>query len=256
MEIRLLRHATCLISYNGKKMLVDPVLSPAGAIPAIPGVPNTANNPLTTLPGNINIRELMLNIDAVLITHTHRDHFDDEAMQRLPKEIPVFCQPSDVDKIKAAGFLKTHSVTLSVTWDDITFYRTTGQHGTGDIGHKMGPVSGFILKTNNEPTLYITGDTVWCPEVEQALQDHQPQVIICFAGAAQFHEGDPITMTASDIANLAWNAPQAKIAVVHMEAWNHCRLSRKDLNVFLQEKSLKHRVYIPENGDNLYFRIP
>lgn len=50
----------------------------------------------------------------------------------------------------------------------------------------MGPVSGFVLEAKTEPTLYISGDTVWCPEVKQALHTHNPDVVVCFAGGAQF----------------------------------------------------------------------
>jgi L-ascorbate metabolism protein UlaG (beta-lactamase superfamily) len=253
MKIQLLRHATCLISLNGKKILLDPMLSSAGVLAAIPDVPNPAGNPLLNLPANLNLNDLQNNLDAILVTHTHRDHFDNAAMELLPKDIPLFCQPQDTDKIKIAGFLKVIPISRSFIWDDISIYRTSGHHGTGEIGDKMGPVSGFVLKATTEPTLYITGDTIWCPEVEQALQEYQPQIIICFAGGAQFHEGDPITMTKSDILSLTRNAPQAKIVAVHMESWNHCRLTRKELNAFLKENSMAGQVVVPDNGNNLVF---
>jgi L-ascorbate metabolism protein UlaG (beta-lactamase superfamily) len=253
MKIQLLRHATCLICLNGKKILLDPVLSTAGAMAAIPNVPNTKNNPLVNLTDVVDINDLLDNLDAIMVTHTHRDHFDSAAMELLPKDIPLFCQPQDADKIEAAGFLKVIPILESFIWDNILIHRTGGQHGTGEIGTKMGHVSGYTLKAATEPTLYITGDSIWCSEVEQALQDHQPQIIICFAGGAQFHEGDPITMTKSDIFNLAQNASQAKIVAVHMEAWNHCRLTRKELNTFLTEKSMAGQVIVPENGDKLVF---
>ncbi|HBE78656.1 MAG TPA: hypothetical protein DDW65_12910, partial [Firmicutes bacterium] len=95
MKIQLLRHATCLISYQGKKILLDPMLSPAGALEAIPHVPNPAYNPLVELPANINLSDLLANLNAILVTHTHRDHFDNVALEILPKEIPLFCQPAD-----------------------------------------------------------------------------------------------------------------------------------------------------------------
>jgi L-ascorbate metabolism protein UlaG (beta-lactamase superfamily) len=253
MKIQLLRHTTCLINFNGKQILLDPMLSPAGLMEGIPDVPNHANNPLVELPDVVNMSDLLGQLDAVMLTHTHRDHFDNAAMELLPKEIPVFCQSQDTIKIESAGFLKVHPVTESFCWDDITIHRTSGQHGTGEIGSKMAPVSGFVLKAVDEPILYITGDTIWCPEVAQALQEYQPQIVISFAGGAQFAEGDPITMTKSDILNLAQKAPQAKVVAVHMEAWNHCRLSRKELNVFLKEKSMAGQVVVPENGTTLVF---
>ncbi len=37
--------------------------------------------------------------------------------------------------------------------------RTSGRHGSGQIGEQMGAVSGFVLAAAGEPTLYIAGDT-------------------------------------------------------------------------------------------------
>ena len=41
----------------------------------------------------------------------------------------------------------------------IRFERTGGQHGDGEIGRKMAPVSGFVLSAQDEPLLYLAGDT-------------------------------------------------------------------------------------------------
>ncbi len=54
----------------------------------------------------------------------------------------------------------------------------------------MGAVSGFVLAAAGEPTLYIAGDTIWCEEVRTALEQHQPDVVVVNAGAAQLAEGD------------------------------------------------------------------
>lgn len=252
MKIQLLRHATCFITYNHQRILLDPMLSPSGTLAAIPEVPNPSMNPIVDLPENINLNDLISNLDAILVSHTHRDHFDNAAIEILPKTIPLFCQPADVSKIKDNGFLNIQPVAENYIWEEIHFYRTTGQHGTGEIGQKMAPVSGFVLKAPREPVLYITGDSIWCPEIKQVLNEHQPDVIVCFAGAARFHEGDPITMTANDILQTVQNRPQAKIVVVHMEAWNHCRLSRKELKDFLKEELLEDgRIVVPENGESV-----
>ena len=40
MKIQLIRHATHILYINNKKILIDPMLSPKGAMPAIEDVPN------------------------------------------------------------------------------------------------------------------------------------------------------------------------------------------------------------------------
>jgi len=250
MKIQLIRHATLLLHIDGNRILVDPMLSGAGAMPAVPGVANTQDNPLVALPIDPS---LLMNMDAILLTHTHRDHFDVAAMEVLPKNIPLFCQPEDADKIAAAGFKNIQTINEATEWEGIHIYRTGGQHGTGSIGESMGPVSGFILEAQDQPSLYICGDTIWCPEVESALEKYQPRIIVCFAGAARFSGGDPITMDKEDIVNVCRQAPDAKVIVVHMEAWNHCALSRGELGTYVQQELLGQQVYIPDNGEEMSF---
>jgi L-ascorbate metabolism protein UlaG (beta-lactamase superfamily) len=114
-------------------------------------------------------------------------------------------------------------------------------------------VSGFVIKSKSEPSLYIAGDTVWCPEVETALHMHQPEVIVVNAGAAQFVDSDPITMDAQDVIQVATAAPQAQIVAVHMETINHCVLTRAELASAMGEAGLSDRVLIPADGESLTF---
>jgi L-ascorbate metabolism protein UlaG (beta-lactamase superfamily) len=250
MKIQLIRHATMLIEVQGKRILVDPMLSAAGKMAAVPDVANSSDNPLVDLPVDPS---LLLNADAIMVTHTHRDHFDDEAIKLLPPSNQLFCQPSDEERILKAGFTKVQAIEQSHQWDGIAITRTEGQHGTGSIGQKMGPVSGFLLESQGEPSLYIAGDTIWCPEVEYVLEKYQPQIIVCFAGNARFSSGDPITMTKEDIHNVCKHAPSSKIVAVHLEAWNHCSLTRKELKDYIEENSLIAQVYIPYDGEWMSF---
>jgi hypothetical protein len=50
-------------------------------------------------------------------------------------------------------------------------------------------------------------------------------VVVANAGAAQFLEGDPITMTAEDVIQTAGTVPEARIIAAPMEAINHCLLT-------------------------------
>ena len=50
----------------------------------------------------------------------------------------------------------------------------------------MTPVSGFVVRSEGSPILYVAGDTIWCLEVEQALAVHRPDVVVVDAGVAQW----------------------------------------------------------------------
>lgn len=252
MQIKLLRHATLVIQLGGIRLLIDPMLSPKGAMAAVDKSPKMRPNPLVELPiDNIGLDQLLESLDAILVTHTHRDHFDTAAATLLPKDKPVFCQPEDENSLKALGFQEVFSVSDQIRWKDLTFTRTGGHHGSPLMSPKLGPVSGFVLETAGEPKLYITGDTIWCKEVRQALEIHQPDVVVAYAGAAQFLLGGRITMSICDMDRITRQLTAAKVVAVHMEAFNHCMLTRKNLRAFIDKKELSGRVLVPEDGETI-----
>lgn len=252
MEIQLIRHATLLITINDRLLLVDPMLSPAETMPPIVNSTNERRNPLVPI---MNPQNFLQKIDAVLLTHTHRDHFDDTAAQLVPRGKLIFCQPEDEIKLQAEGFSKIIPVHEEYQWGEITLIRTGGQHGTGDIGVRMSPVSGYILQVKGEPILYIAGDTIYCAEVERTIRNYHPHITIVNAGAAQFSTGDPITMTAQDISALCKYERNTTVVAVHMEAINHCLLSREQLKLHVAAEGLAERVLIPADGEVVVFTV-
>src|SRR5262250_2177206 len=245
MRLQLVRHATLIVEYGGRALIVDPMLDDAGARPAIENSPNPRKNPLVALP--VPAGEVVRSAEAVLVTHTHSDHWDKTAAELLPKDIPFFGQPEDEAKFSGQGFTRVQSISTPVTWKGIEITRTGGQHGKGKIAKALAPVSGFVLRAAGEPVFYIAGDTIWCREVEDALADFRPSVVVVNAGAAQFLEGDPITMTADDVVQTCQKAPPAQVIAVHMEAINHCLLTRSDLAFQTEAARVIDQIAIPND---------
>ena len=83
-------------------------------------------------------------------------------------------------------------------------------------------MSGFVLDD-----LYLAGDTVWYEAVEETIERFTPRVAIVNAAGASFLEGGLIVMGIDDVREVVARVPV--VVAVHMEALNHCHLSRADL---------------------------
>lgn len=249
MQIQQIRNSTLKINYSKQVILTDPMLSPKHAIESFVG---KSPNPIVDLP--FPPKNLIKDIDVVLISHLHMDHFDKTAQDLLPKKMPLFCQPCDEKKLKQFNFESVTPIINSVKWKDIQITRTSGHHGTGDWGKRMGIVSGFIFRAENEPTVYWAGDTIWCDIVKQAINKFSPEIIITHSCGAKFPDSDPIIMDAVQTIEVCKAAPDAIVIATHMEALDHATISRADLRAFAESSAITtDQLRIPADGEILSF---
>lgn len=253
MNIQQIRNATLVIEYAGKKFLVDPFLSEKGVYPPFPNsARQDQNNPLVGLP--IPINEIIQDVDAVIVTHLHLDHWDDAAKEALPKDIKLFTQnEEDAKEVQNAGFQNVEVLQEDTIFEGIQLSKTKGEHGRGEILKLAGLVCGVVLKHRDEKTLYVAGDTVWYEGVQEALDAHNPEVIVVNGGDNQFVEGGSLVMGKEDIFEVHQAAPEATIISVHMEAVNHWALSKEDLRKFADEKGLSSQIFVPADGESYTF---
>ncbi|QOG04571.1 MBL fold metallo-hydrolase [Flavobacterium sp. MDT1-60] len=254
MKIHQIRNATIIIEYAGKKILVDPMLSHKGTLSAF--IPSKTwsfkKNPLYDLP--ISKEEIVKDVDFVFVSHLHYDHWDKEAINTLRKGIKIFVQDEgDKLRIEKSGFTNVEILTENSSFGEIKLSRTKAQHGKGYILKIAGFVCGLVLKHPTEKTLYIAADTVWYKGVQEALDQHKPDIIILNGGDNQFAFGGQLIMNKKDIYEVHKASPNAAIVVSHMEGVNHNTLTRKDLKEFLTEKGITDKVNVPEDGQSYTF---
>jgi L-ascorbate metabolism protein UlaG (beta-lactamase superfamily) len=250
MNIQQIRNATLVVDYAGKKFLIDPFLAEKGAYPPFPNsLRQDQNNPLVSLP--VSIDDLINDVDAVIVTHLHLDHYDEAAKEALPKNIKMFVQnEEDANVVKNDGFQNVEVLQEDTVFEDINLIKTKGEHGRGEILKLAGLVCGVIFKHDTEKTLYVAGDTVWYEGVQEAIDTHTPEVIVVNAGDNQFLEGGSLVMGKDDVYEVYKAAPAAKIITSHMEAVNHWTLSREELKRFLIEKGISANVLVPNDGES------
>jgi L-ascorbate metabolism protein UlaG (beta-lactamase superfamily) len=236
VRLTLVRHATLLVELAGRRILMEPMLDPVGARPPVEGSASPRRNPLVPLP--IPAEEVVAGLDAVVVTHLHRDHFDDTGARLVPRDVPVFCQPEDEERLRELG-LDARPVEFDLVWEGLRIARTRGRHGSDEATvAALGPVSGFVLDG-----LYVAGDTVWCAEVEEAIERHRPRVAVVNGSGARFLEGGPLVMTASQVREVVERVPT--VVVVHLEAINHCLETRAEVRAAVPE------ALVPGDGETL-----
>jgi L-ascorbate metabolism protein UlaG (beta-lactamase superfamily) len=247
MKIRLIRNATLRITYAGKEFIIDPFLLPKDTIPSFAGI---SNNPTVDLP--CSPEEVVDGVEMAIVSHMHPDHFDQLAAQLLPVDITLFCQPGDEHMIRQFGITGATPIIDSTLWEGISITRTDGQHGSGVWAQYMGNVSGFIFQANDEPTVYWAGDTILYDGVRQVLSEINPEVIITHSGGAQMQGSGPIIMDAEQTVSICLENPDTKVVAVHLEALDHCPITRSQLRSLAQNSNIPDgRLLIPQDGETL-----
>ena len=216
-------------------------------------------NPTVELPESKE--KIMEGVDAVIVTHTHLDHWDEAAQQFIDKELPFFVQDeADAAAIRKAGFKNVTVLDGSAAFGGVTLTRVEGTHGTQEmyedpqIAAGLGETMGVVFSAPGEKTVYLLGDTVWTPRVSKTLHAVRPDVLVMNTGYAKLtNYNESIIMGTADVAKAAAFLPEAEIVAVHMDAINHCTVSRKNMRELAKMLKIEDRVHVPEDGETVAF---
>ena len=114
----------------------------------------------------------------------------------------------------------------------------------------MGPVHGYYFAHPDEPTVYITSDTVLTEAVREAIKRLRPQVIVAPAGTANFGIGKDLMFSESELIELVRLAP-GHVVLNHLESIDHCPMTRARLRDVMEKAGFGERVFIPHDGEQL-----
>jgi L-ascorbate metabolism protein UlaG (beta-lactamase superfamily) len=261
MKLHHLRNATFVIESGENYIVIDPMLSEKGKLPPFAWFRHKPErNPIVSLPDNAS--QILDKVTHCLITHSqtfgikalqHTDHLDTAGESFLKnKNIPVMCREQD------AAYLKKYGINVETT---LTYWAPKqllggeitaipAQHGHGWNHNLMANGAGFYLQLSDEPSIYISGDTVYTKEVERALTELKPDIAVVAAGSASLDVGGPILMSLEEIVTFARTAPN-KVIANHLEALNHCPTTRSQLKHTLEKNGLLSKTFIPDDGETL-----
>jgi L-ascorbate metabolism protein UlaG (beta-lactamase superfamily) len=245
MLIQQLRNATMILELGPHRWVVDPMLAAAKAMPPFKVLGGgRRRNPTVELPAGSD--EALATVDGVLLTHEHPDHFDaaGRAFARA-RSLPVWTNRVDAGHLRDKGFDARLVEALGEGWS-VEVVRS--KHGRGAVGWLLGPVCGYFLARDGEPSVYVTGDSILCESVLEAVERLRPEVIVAPAGSANFGVGGDILFSLDELVTLA-NKSGAQMVFNHLEALDHCPTTRASLRERMAREGLGERVWIPEDGE-------
>ncbi|MBO6936676.1 MAG: MBL fold metallo-hydrolase [Deltaproteobacteria bacterium] len=249
MQLTQLRNATIHLELGPHRLLVDPMLSDPGALPPLRMVGGSGErNPLVPLPPVTDA--LLDEVTAVLLTHEHPDHLDVAGIEWIRERgLPVWTSGMDAPNL-ARKDVDAHELvdgSLGMRVEVVP-----SKHGRGLVGWVLGPVAGFYLAHPGEPSLYLTGDSILTANVLDAIERLQPDVIVAPAGNATLGFGGDILFSPDELVTLA-HAARGQVVLNHLEALDHCPVTRAELRERMAAEGLADRVHVPEDGERLVF---
>lgn len=264
LSLQHIRNATIKLTSGETTFLIDPMFAEVGAYEGFPDTYRSwLRNPLTPLP--MPVKDILEGVDAVILTHTHLDHWDKAAQEALPKDIPFYVQnEEDAGAVRSQGFTNVRVMKESDEFGKVRMNRTATRHGSKAmyadpvLGKALGEVMGVVFITPDGKKAWLVGDTVWFEGVDDALATHKPDVIIMNAGGAslsaeQFKDAPEIIMGKEDVRKMVEKMPNSDVVAIHMDAINHMTVDRKDLSEYARQHGIRDKVFIPFDGERIKF---
>ena len=254
MRIRQIRNATLVVDYAGVRFLIDPWFEARGTgmLAPSPWPERNVRSPLVDLP--CSVEEVLADVNAVVVTHVHPDHFEQYSASLIDHGLPIYVQSvPDSKTVESWGFTDVRVMSLDgSSFGGVTLTRVAARHGLTPLTD-CGPASGVVLQASDEPTLYLAGDTVWYEGVADNLRRFKPAVTVLNCCGATLASRGRIIMDEEDVLAVCHAAPWMQVVASHMETVNHGNVSREYLRAFTNRLGVGEHVLIPADGEVLEF---
>ncbi|MFI2780858.1 MBL fold metallo-hydrolase [Streptomyces sp. ALB3] len=236
-EILFIGNATMLIRYGSLTLLTDPNFLHRGSYAYLGN--GLASRRLTE--PAIGVHELPPDVDAVLLSHLHGDHWDRIARRGLDRSLPVITTPHASRRLqglhgfsRAVGLRTWQSQTIVGDRSQARVTALPGRHGPAFAHALLPPVMGSLLELGplGAPPvlrLYITGDTVLFPGIEEiARRCPDVHLAVLHLGGTTLPGGLLVTMDARQGAELVRTVRPRRLLPVHYEEYGVMRSPLSD----------------------------
>ncbi len=243
-KITFIGHATLLFEMNGVKILTDPILGK---------YPHYLFFFRRRWKAGMTVEQLLeKNIDAILISHSHVDHYHIPTLRKFPQETPFFVPASYRNKrnIKSAykHFTDIHELE---PWEK---EELNGITITAVPANHPRKAQGYVLEGNH--VIYFPGDTGFFEEFHE-FPLHFPHIDVMFlpmmTNARYFRKLNPHIDAPEAVEMVKILKPKKYAIPIHFGFYpdfKPLRLPNK-FKKLLEEEGLGHLFYLLKNGESL-----
>ncbi|MCF6523972.1 MBL fold metallo-hydrolase [Streptomyces sp. JJ36] len=241
-EIRFIGNATLLIRYGELTLLTDPNFLHRGQLAHLGYglVSRRLTDPA------LDVADLPHDdLDAVVLSHLHGDHFDRVARRALDRSLPFVTTPHASRFLQ--GLYGFHRAVGLRTWQSHTLLRgdalvritaLPGRHAPGPARALLPPVMGSLLEFGDRTgtvrlVVYLTGDTLLYDGLREIARRHPDiHLAVLHLGGTTLPGGMVVTMDAVQGAGLLDLLRPRRALPVHYDDYT---VFRSPLSDFLTE---------------------
>lgn len=241
---------TAVLDIGGLRLLTDPTFSPAGAYESAPG------RPLTKTEGPAIDADAVGRVDAVLLSHDqHADNLDPAGRETVASAPLTLTTVEAAERLggTAQGLASWQRSQLSLPdGGSLEVTAVPALHGPAGCEPLTGEVTGFVLRGQGLPTIYISGDNASLDVVREiASRIGKAELALLFAGAARtpLFDGAPLTLIGGDAAEAARVLAARWVVPLHVRGWEHFSEGTDDVRRAFFDAGLIDRLRMLEPGE-------
>ncbi|MER5633262.1 MBL fold metallo-hydrolase [Streptomyces nitrosporeus] len=259
-EVHFIGNATLLIRYGDLLLLTDPNFLHRGQRAYLG---HGLVSKRLTEPA-LDVRDLPPDLDAVVLSHLHGDHWDRVTRRHLDRSLPVVTTPHAARRLQALhGFRRATGLR---TWEEhllvkgrqqVRITSLPGTHAKGAAARLLPPVMGSLLRFGDlggpvALQLYITGDTLMTDGVREiARRCPGIDLAVLHLGGTTLPGGLLVTMDAVQGTDLLAAVRPARALPVHYDDYT---VFRSPLEAFLrraEEQGLSDGILRCARGEHV-----
>ncbi|MFH8900542.1 MBL fold metallo-hydrolase [Streptomyces coeruleorubidus] len=246
IPVRVHGGPTTVIEYGGLRFVTDPTFDPPGEyLMPLPG----DHKLVKTEPSPVTAADLG-RVDAVLLSHDeHDDNLDNAGRAFLPEVPVVFTTVSGADRLggNAQGLAFWRSAELKrPNGGTVTVTGLPARHGPVGCEPVSGDVIGFMLTSDDLPSVYVSGDNAALEHVEEIAERFAPvDTAVLFLGGARMafaFDGALLTLDSAQGAEAAKLLGARRIVPAHFDSWAHFKEGRHEIEAAFTYAGLADRL--------------